>query len=127
MGWQLPPHHQREQRQLEAAGIRDWSALAALGDCALLQLAADGRASAQRLRLLRGQARLVHGVGLEPATAALLLHAGVDSASSLASADAQQLLVQVGRLQRRLLGRAAPSPSLAEVREWIGLARRARN
>jgi hypothetical protein len=127
MGWQLPHHLQREQRQLEAAGVTDWHTLASLPDGALLHLAADGRASAQRLRLLRGQARLVHGVGLEPPVAALLLHAGVDSAASLASADPQQLLVQVGRLQRHLLGPLAASPSLAEVRQWIQLARRARN
>jgi hypothetical protein len=127
MAWQLPPHLQGEQQQLEAAGVHDWQALALLSDAALLRLAADGRASAQRLTLLRGQARLIQGTNLEPAVAALLLHAGVDSTASLASADAQQLLVQVGRLQRRLLGPQAPPLSLAAVRGWIQQARRARN
>jgi hypothetical protein len=90
-------------------------------------LAAPGGASEQRLRLLRGQAQLVAGLGLEPEVAALLLHAGIASPAALAAANPQQLLVQVGRLQRRLLGRAAPAITLAAVQGWIVQARRARN
>lgn len=104
-----------------------WTALAGLDDAALRQLAATGEASEQRLKLLRGQARLVRQVGLEPAVAALLLHAGIASPAGLAAADPQTLLVQVGRLQRGLLGPAAPPASLAQVQAWIQRARRATN
>jgi len=123
----VAPHLRREQRRLEAAGIGSWRQLAALNDAALRQLAAAGEASEQRLTLLRGQARLVDGVGLEPEVAALLLHAGIASPAGLAAADPQQLLVQVGRLQRGLLGRAAPPTTLAAVQGWIRRARQAAN
>lgn len=65
--------------------------------------------------------------GLEAGQAALLLHAGIDSAASLAAADPQQLLRQVGRLQRGLLGPASATPSLATLRQWIQQARRGRD
>lgn len=123
--WQLPPHQRREQRQLEAAGISGWQQLAGLSDRQLLRLAAAGSgASEQRLRMLRAQARLVREAGLDPAEAALLLHAGIHTATALAGADPEQLLRQVGRLQRRLLGPAAAAPSLASLRQWIQRARR---
>lgn len=107
--------------------MSDWQRLAQLSDDTLQQLAAAGSASAQRLRLLRGQARLVQVVGLTPAEAALLLHAGIASPAGLAAANPQQLLVQVGRFQRGLMGRAAPPIHLAEVQAWIARARRATN
>lgn len=126
--WQLPPHHQREQGLLEAAGIRGWAPLARLEDSRLRHLAAAGTGvSEQRLRMLRGQARLVLDAGRTPAEAALLLHAGVDSATALAGADPQQLLRQVGRLHRSLVGPACPSPSLTTLRQWIQRARQGRN
>lgn len=108
--------------------MRNWAVLAGLDDAQLRRLAAaGGGASEQRLKLLRGQARLVVEVGLEPAEAALLLHAGIGSPAALAAADPQQLLRQVGRLQRGLLGRAAAPPSLASLHGWILRARRGTN
>jgi hypothetical protein len=72
---------------------------------------------------LRGQARLIVEVGLEPAEAALLLHAGVPDRRALAEADPQRLLVQMGRLQRRLTGLASPMISLGTLQVWIRRAR----
>lgn len=107
--------------------MNSWRQLARLSDDALRQLGAGGGASAQRLKLLRGQARLVQVVGLAPAEAALLLHAGVASPAGLAAANPHQLLLQVGRFQRGLMGRAAPAIHLADVQAWIARARRATN
>jgi hypothetical protein len=93
--WQLPSHFAREQRQLEAAGITSWTQLAAIDDGQLRRLGRSGGASESRLIKLRGQARLVVEVGLEPAEAALLLYAGIASRAGLAQADPHRLLVQM--------------------------------
>lgn len=122
--WQLPAHVQREQRQLEAADIRSWTQLAALDDAALRRLGRSGGASEARLIKLRGQARLVVEVGLEPEEAALLLYAGIASRAGLAASDPHRLLVQMGRLQRSLTGMAVPMISLATLQTWIQRARR---
>jgi hypothetical protein len=127
MAWSLPAHARREQRALLAAGIDSWRALADLSEGQLAQLALEQGASAVTLRRLRGQAQLVVDLQLEPAEAALLLHAGIADARGLARADPQQLWVQTGRLQRRLTGEAVTPPDLATVRRWIERARRARN
>lgn len=127
MAWSLPAHARREQRALLAAGIDGWQALAALSDDQLSQLATLHGASVVTLRRLRGQAQLVVALQLEPAEAALLLHAGIADCRGLAQADPQQLWVQTGRLQRRLTGKAVAPPDLATVRRWIERARRARN
>ena len=63
-------------------------------------------------------------VDLQPAEAALLLYAGIASPKGLATADPQQLLVQMGRLQRSLTGRAAPTLDLPTLRSWIKRAQR---
>ena len=122
--WQLPIHFQREQRQLELAGIDDWPELAELKDQDLRRLGRNGGASEARLIKLRGQARLVVEVGLEPADAALLLYAGIASSAGLAASDPHQLLVQMGRLQRSLTGMASPLLDLATLRSWILRAQR---
>lgn len=119
----LPPHFRQELNRLGRAGIRSWAALACLDDQALRRLAMAGDASEQRLNRLRGQARLVVEVGLAPADAALLLHAGIATRRGLAEADPQRLLVQVGRLRRQLAGQALAPMDLAEVKNWILLAR----
>ncbi|SBO42472.1 conserved protein of unknown function [Cyanobium sp. NIES-981] len=94
-----------------------------MDDATLRRLGRAGGASEARLIRLRGQARLIIGVGLEPADAALLLHAGVPDPRALAQADPQRLLVQMGRLQRRLTGMAAPLITLATLQSWIRRAR----
>jgi hypothetical protein len=123
--WRLPPHAAAEARLLDRHGVRGWDALAGLPDQRLRELAAEGGASEATLRRLRGQARLVVDVGLEPAQAALLLHAGIPDPRGLAGADPQRLWVQTGRLQRRLTGLAVAPPDLATVSGWIARARRA--
>lgn len=119
----LPAHFRREAARLRQAGIQDWAALAGLTDRQLRQMAGDGQASEARLIRLRGQARLVVEVGLDPAEAALLLHAGIASRAGLAQADPHRLLQQVGRFQRQLAGQALGPLPLARVRGWILRAR----
>jgi predicted RecB family nuclease len=113
----------REQQRLRQAGIESWAALAELDDRRLRELAASGEASEARLIRLRGQARLMTQVGLAPEEAALLLHGGIASAAGLADADPQRLLLQLGRLQRRLTGTAVPPLELHRVLAWIRRAR----
>lgn len=120
----LPAHFRREQQQLEVAGIRSWEALAALSDPSLRQLGRQGGASERRLIKLRGQARLVVEVGLEPHEAALLLYAGIADRAGLAHSDPHQLHRAMGRLQRSLTGMAAPLLDLATLHRWIQQARR---
>jgi hypothetical protein len=122
--WQLPAHFQREQRQLERAGIASWAQLAHVDDGHLRRLGRSGGASEARLIKLRGQARLVVEVGLEPAEAALLLYAGIANRAGLANADPHRLLVQMGRLQRSLTGMAAPLLDLTTLQSWIRRAQR---
>ena len=122
--WQLPAHFQREQRQLERAGIASWAQLARVDDGHLRRLGRSGGASEARLIKLRGQARLVVEVGLEPAEAALLLYAGIANRAGLANADPHRLLVQMGRLQRSLTGMAAPFLDLTTLQSWIQRAQR---
>lgn len=116
-------HFQREQRLLERHGLASWAALASLAEADLLRLAADGQASEQRLRRLRGQARLIEEVGLTPAQASLLLYAGIPSRAALAEAQPDLLLRQLGRFQRQLLGRAATPLDQATLLGWIRRAR----
>jgi hypothetical protein len=123
----LAAHARRERAALERAGCHDWPALAALADRQLQELARSAAVSLPTLVRLRGQARLVVELELDPGQAALLLHAGIPDRPSLAAADPQQLWRQTGRLQRRLTGSAVPSPDLAQVQRWIARARRATN
>lgn len=115
-------HFRDERRQLQRAGLASWHALAQLSDVELRHLAADGLACERRLRHLRGQARLVVEVGLSGPEAALLLRAGIPSRAALADARPEQLLGQLGRFQRQLLGRDAPALDLSTVRRWIQMA-----
>lgn len=121
--FRLPAHFSREAARLEAHGIGDWPALAELDDASLRQLARGGGASEARLIKLRGQARLVIEVGVSPADAALLLYSGIANRQGLAQADPDRLLLQLGRFQRQLMGRAAVAIEPALVRRWIRQAR----
>lgn len=118
-----PAHFRHEQRELERHGLASWAALAALADADLRRLAAEGQASEQRLRRLRGQARLIEEVGVTPAQAALMLYAGIPDRAALAEAQPETLLRQLGRFQRQLLGRDAPPLDLSLVLGWIRRAR----
>ena len=119
----LPQPFSREEAALRQGGIEGWNQLAALNDAQLRQLARGG-ALERQLRKLRGQAQLVCDLHLEPHEAALLLYAGIASSRGLAQASPQQLLTQLGRLQRSLLGMACPPLDVATVRSWIQRAQR---
>ena len=115
----LPRHFAREQAVLQADGVASWAQLAALNDGDLRRLASRGGALERQLRKLRGQAQLVANLGLEPAEAALLLYAGIANCRGLAQASPQQLLTQLGRLERSLTGMAPPRIDASWVRRWI--------
>ncbi len=119
MTLRLPSHFRSEAAVLARAGLDSWAALARQSDAQLRRLASGGDASEQRLIKLRGQAQLVVEVGLQPEEAALLLYAGIASRRGLAEASPQQLLTQLGRLQRSLLGMAPPRVDPATLRRWI--------
>jgi hypothetical protein len=122
-GWDdLPAHFQRERSVLLEAGVTRWERLAMMSGERLRALARSGGASEARLRRLRAQARLMTATGLTSAEASLLLHAGIVEAGALAVANPQQLLVQVNRLARQLIGPTARPISLATVRGWIQAA-----
>jgi hypothetical protein len=115
----LPRHFQREEAVLKERGIERWDQLAALSDGDLRQLSSRGGALERQLRKLRGQAQLVAELDLQPHEAALLLYAGIASTSGLAQASPQQLLTQLGRLERSLTGMAPARVDASTVRAWI--------
>ena len=119
----LPRHFAREQQVLQASGVASWQELAGLSDPDLRQLASRGGALERQLRKLRGQAELVTQLDLPPADAALLLYAGIASCRGLAQASPQQLLTQLGRLERSLVGMAAARIDAAQVCRWIERAK----
>lgn len=126
MGFRLPAHFARELKQLEQANLAGWPQLAQINDADLRRLGRQGGASEARLIKLRGQARLVVELGLQPEEAALLLYAGIASSQGLAETDPHQLFVQMGRLQRNLTGMAAPMLNLTTLQSWIRRAQSAR-
>ena len=109
---------------LQQRGISSWQDLSALSDDDLRALSRQGGALERQLRKLRGQAQLVVELELEPHEAALLLYAGIASSRSLAQASPQQLLIQLGRLERSLTGMAPPRLDASTVRAWIQKAQR---
>ena len=115
----LPRHFQKEELVLRQQGVSSWRDLAALSDPELRQLASSGGALERQLRKLRGQAQLVVELELEPHEAALLLYAGIASTRGLAQASPQQLLTQLGRLERSLTGMAPARVDAATMRSWI--------
>lgn len=115
----LPRHFQREEVVLLEQGVSSWDQLAALSDNDLRRLASRGGALERQLRKLRGQAQLVAELGLAPHEAALLLYAGIASSRGLAQASPQQLLTQLGRLERSLTGMAPARVDATTVRGWI--------
>ena len=122
----LPRHFAREQAVLQEAGLNSWQQLAELSDADLRRLSNRGGALERQLRKLRGQAQLVSELGLEPAEAALLLYAGIASSRGLAQASPQQLLTQLGRLERSLTGMAPPRVTATDIRRWILAAQQRR-
>lgn len=115
----LPAHFKKEQDVLQAAGCSCWASIAALSDQQLDQLSRRGGALERQLRKLRGQAQLVVELNLEPYQAALLLYAGIASSRGLAQSSPQQLITQLGRLERSLTGLAPARITPTDVREWI--------
>ena len=113
------PAYRTELALLQQEGLDSWAALAALPRQTIRRLCRSSPGSESRLIRLQGQARLITDLDLAPADAALLLHAGVADARSLATADPHSLQRQIGRLQRRLTGSALEPVPLGTVRLWI--------
>jgi hypothetical protein len=104
---------------LQNNGVASWEQLAALSDGQLRVLSSQGGALERQLRKLRGQAQLVVELNLQPHEAALLLYAGIASSRGLSQASPQQLLTQLGRLERSLTGMAPARIDASTVRSWI--------
>ncbi len=121
----LPQHFRKEAQVLQKYGVDSWDELAALSDGQLRVLSSQGGALERQLRKLRGQAQLVVELQLQPHEAALLLYAGVASSRGLAQASPQQLLTQLGRLERSLTGMAPARIDATTVRLWIQRAQQA--
>lgn len=121
----LPRQFQREESVLLEHGVTSWGDLALLSDQDLLGLSRRGGALERQLRKLRGQAQLVVELSLQPHEAALLLYAGIASTRGLAQASPQQLLTQLGRLERSLTGMAPARVDATTVRTWIQRAQQA--
>lgn len=121
----LPRQFQREESVLLEHGVSSWGDLARLSDQDLLGLSRRGGALERQLRKLRGQAQLVVELSLQPHEAALLLYAGIASTRGLAQASPQQLLTQLGRLERSLTGMAPARVDATTVRTWIQRAQQA--
>jgi hypothetical protein len=115
----LPKHFHREETVLQNNGVASWEQLAALSDGQLRVLSSQGGALERQLRKLRGQAQLVVELNLQPHEAALLLYAGIASSRGLSQASPQQLLTQLGRLERSLTGMAPARIDASTVRSWI--------
>lgn len=115
----LPKHFSKEEKVLQHNGVTSWEQLAALSDGQLRLLSGQGGALERQLRKLRGQAQLLVELQLEPHEAALLLYAGIASSRGLAQASPQQLLTQLGRLERSLTGMAPARIDASTVRCWI--------
>ncbi len=119
----LPRHFAREAQALAAAGIHSWPDLIDSDDRLLRHLASTTLASEARLQRLRAQARLMVALDLPAEAASLLLHGGIPDVSSLASAEPDDLLRRLQRLERSLL-KGPPRLTTSSLHRWISAARR---
>ena len=123
----LPQSFRHEQADLAAAGIDTWPDLRDLSDLELSRLVRTGRSSARNLHRLRGMAVLVCDLELAPQDAALLMHAGIASASALAKCTPERLVRQTGRLERSLGSGRRAVVDLRVAHNWIRRARQLTN
>ena len=123
----LPQSFRHEQADLAAAGIDTWPDLRDLSDLQLSRLVRTGRSSARNLHRLRGMAVLVCDLELAPQDAALLMHAGIASASALAKCTPERLVRQTGRLERSLGSGRRAVVDLRVAQNWIRRARQLTN
>ena len=123
----LPQSFRYEQTDLMAAGIDNWPDLRDLSDGELSRLVRTGRSSARNLHRLRGMAGLVCDLELAPQDAALLMHAGIASASALAACTPERLVRQTGRLERSLGSGRRAVVDLRVAQQWIRRARQLTN
>ncbi|WP_028952380.1 DUF4332 domain-containing protein [Synechococcus sp. CC9616] len=123
----LPQTFRYEQNDLAAAGIDSWPDLRDLSDATLSRLVRTGRSSARNLHRLRGMAVLVCDLELAPQDAALLMHAGIASASALAACTPERLVRQTGRLERSLGSGRRAVVDLTIAQHWIRRARQLTN
>ncbi|QNJ26636.1 protein of unknown function DUF4332-containing protein [Synechococcus sp. SYN20] len=115
----LPQGFRDEQRDLKQAGITNWCELRELTDQNLSRLVATGRSTARNLKRLRGIAVLVCDLELEPADAALLMHAGFATVAAIATSSPQEITNRTGRLERQLGSGRAPVVDLAIAKRWM--------
>ena len=119
----LPINFRDEHKQLFAAGITTWIELKGLKDNKINQLVKEGRSTTVNLKRLRGIAELVCEIELTPQDAALLMHSGLATVSSLSTATPQEIVTKAGRFERKLKNSQNQLVDLAKANDWITKAK----
>ncbi len=119
----LPTNYRDEQKQLFEAGVSTWRELKDLEDQRIYQLVKEGRSTTLNLRRLRGIAELVCEIDLAPQDAALLMHSGLATISSLSTATPQEIVTKTGRLERKLKNGRNHLVGLKKANNWITKAK----
>ncbi|WP_320674392.1 DUF4332 domain-containing protein [Prochlorococcus sp. MIT 1341] len=119
----LSKNFKKEINTLRAAGTRTWLELKALRDSEISLLTRKGNLSSRNLKKIRGIAKLVCELSIEPHEAALLMHSGLSSAAALTNTTPQEVVKKTGRLQRQLKSDFQNSIDLVKANEWIQRAK----
>ncbi len=119
----LSTNFRDEQKQLLEAGVTTWRELKDLEDHRIYQLVKEGRSTTLNLKRLRGIAELVCEIDLAPQDAALLMHSGLATISSLSNATPQEIVTKTGRLERKLKNGQNHLVGLEKATHWISKAK----
>ena len=119
----MPSSFKDEKKELIEIGITSWDLLKSLNEEQINQLVKTGRSTPRNLRKIQGLAALICDLRMQPSHAALLLHSGFATVSSLANATPEEVLKKTGRLERQLLSRHQTLINLKTANEWIKRAR----
>ncbi len=121
----LSKNLQEELKQLQIKGFLDWKSIENLQDKELYSIAEMSRATVRNLKILRGMAKFICQINLSQSEAALLLHSGISSISSLCSLTPFDLVQRTGRLERQLNLSRKPYLDIKVAKKWITDAKRA--
>jgi len=120
----LSSNFREEEKQLISEEITTWHSLRNLSNQKISHLVQNGRSTYLNLQRLRGIAYLVDELSLTQENAALLIHAGISSASALANLTPQELIKRTGRLERQLYRCKKPTIDLKKASTWIKKAQK---
>ncbi len=120
----LPKNLINEYNSLLKEGINTWNEVKKLEDTDLNNLLKISKnLSLRNLKFIRGMASLIDELDLPPKDAALLMHSGVSTVSSLALLNPNDLLKRIGRLERQLHTHRNNPINLASAKSLINRAR----